>query len=71
MAVNSDFLSGETKTPLTIEASLNTDQNQTRATDNKFEENDILLAYIRHTKSGTKGSYETATADKAPRLVPS
>ncbi len=62
MAVNSDFLSGETKTPLTIEASLNTDQNQTRAADNKFETDDILLAYIRHTTGDTKGSYTSVTA---------
>ncbi len=65
----SDTLSGGEKTPLTIAATLGTGNGLTRAADKTFEENDILLAYIRHTKSGSKGSYVTVTADQAPKLV--
>lgn len=62
-------LSGNGKTPLRIEASLGAGQTLTRAESNRFEEGDVLLAYLRHVTGDTKGSYTPVTADQAPRLV--
>lgn len=48
----------EGKTPLRLEATLSTGSGVTRAVGNKFEANDQLVTYIRHTTSGTAvGSY--------------
>jgi len=63
-------LSGDGKTPLVIDATLDTGTAVTRAEGKKFETGDVLLAYLRHTTGGSKGSYTTANpADQAPRLV--
>ena len=48
----SDTLSGKGKTPLTINATINTGKAQTRASGNNFVEGDKLLTYIRHITSG-------------------
>lgn len=73
-AATSNTLSGDgTKTPLTVTALLdvNSRASQTRAADMAFEENDELLAYIRHVMwdGTTAGARTSVTADKAPRLV--
>lgn len=58
-------LSGDGKTPLRIEASLDTGRALTRAAGKDFAPNDILLAYIRHlNESGV-----SIPVDKAPLLV--
>lgn len=48
----SDTLSGKGKTPLTINATINTGRAQTRASGNNFVEGDELLTYIRHVTGG-------------------
>jgi len=53
----------ETRTPLTVEASLS-GQLQTKATDDAFESGDKLLVYLRHM-----ADIVYVTADKAPMLV--
>ncbi len=67
----SDTLSGGEKTPLTIAATLGTGNAVTRAAGNTFEENDQLLAYIRHITNTNEAvaSYTPVAADKAPMLV--
>ena len=60
---------GGEKTPLRVEATISTDNGLTRAAGNQFETGDVLLAYLRHTTVGSKGSYTTTTADQAPKLV--
>ena len=65
----SDTLSGKGKTPLLINATINTDRVGTRAADNTFAVNDQLKVYIRHTTGGSKGSYSTVSAGQAPSLV--
>lgn len=65
----SDTLSGKGKTPLLINATINTDRVGTRAADNTFAVNDQLKVYIRHTTGGSKGSYTTVSAGQAPSLV--
>ena len=75
VATGDGTLSGHGKTPLLINATLGTGSGTaiTRAAGKKFETNDELLVYLRHTTSTTKtGSpldYPTTTADQAPRLV--
>lgn len=68
-----DTLSGDgTKTPLAVTALLDANGKaaKTRAADMAFEEDDKLLAYIRHvTWDGATGERTSVTADKAPRLV--
>ena len=65
----SDTLSGKGKTPLLINATINTDRVGTRAADNTFAVNDQLKVYIRHTtgESGGTGvghyTYITPTPD--------
>lgn len=59
----------EERIPLRLEATLNDGVPLTRAVGKDFEENDQLLAYIRHTTGGSKGSYTTTSADRAPLLV--
>lgn len=53
----------ETRTPLTVEASLS-GQLQTKATDDAFESGDKLLVYLRHM-----ADIVDVPADKAPMLV--
>lgn len=53
----------ETRTPLTVEASLS-GQLQTKATDDSFESGDKLLVYLRHM-----ADIVDVPADKAPMLV--
>lgn len=65
----SDTLSGKGKTPLLINATINTERAQTRASGNTFAVNDQLKVYIRHTTGGSKGSYTTVSAGQAPSLV--
>ncbi len=65
----SDTLSGGDKTPLNIEATLNTGKTITRASGTSFASGDVLNVYLRHTTSGSKGSYVTTAADQAPKLV--
>ena len=66
----SDTLSGNgKKTPLLINATINTDRVGTRAAGNTFAVNDQLKVYIRHTTGGSKGSYTTVSAGQAPSLV--
>ena len=65
----SDTLSGNGKTPLMIEATLNTGRAQTRASGASFANGDVLKAYIRHTYGGTKGSYSIVDASYAKKLV--
>lgn len=65
------------KTPLTVTALLdvNSPASKTRAEDKKFEENDQLLAYIRHVTWGIgttdeeKAQRTSVNADKAPVLI--
>lgn len=52
-----DTLSGAGKTPLVIEASLCSESDATKADNSQFENNDVLLAYLRHTTGGAKGNY--------------
>ena len=59
----------EERIPLRLEATLSDGASLTRAAGKDFEENDQLLAYIRHTTGGSKGSYTTTSADRAPLLV--
>lgn len=68
--VSNSTLSGNgEKTPLRINATLNTDKAGTRAAGNTFAVNDQLKVYIRHTTEGSKGSYSTVSAGQAPSLV--
>ena len=71
--ISSNTLSGNgEKTPLLINATLNTGRAGTRAEGKTFEKDDQLLAYIRHTTDGTKGNYTYITdldPDYANQLV--
>lgn len=74
VATGDGTLSGHGKTPLLINATLGTGSGTaiTRAAGKKFEANDELLVYLRHTtgaKTGNPLAYPTITADQAPRLV--
>lgn len=65
--ISNDTLEGNgVKTKLDIEASLGV---KTRAVNKEFEENDVLLTYLRHVTGSKKGNYTSIAADKAPRLV--
>lgn len=67
---NSTTLSGNgEKTPLLINATLDTGKGQTRAYDNIFENGDVLKAYVRHTIGGTLGDYTILNTDYAKKLV--
>lgn len=69
---NSTTLSGNgEKTPLLINATLDTGKGQTRAAGNTFAATDRLNVYIRHTTGPiAEGVYPTTTAGQAPSLVP-
>jgi len=75
VATGDGTLSGHGKTPLLINATLGTGSGTaiTRAAGKKFEANDELLVYLRHTTSTTKTgnplAYPVTDADQAPRLV--
>lgn len=42
------YLNGTEKTPITVVTNIKSIDNVTRAVDDKFEENDVLQAYIKH-----------------------
>lgn len=65
----SDTLSGKGKTPLLINATINTGKAQTRASGNSFDVGDELKAYLRHTNGGTLNNYTVVDADYAKKLV--
>lgn len=68
--VSNSTLSGNgEKTPLRINATLNTDRAGTRAEGNTFAVNDQLKVYIRHTTGVFAGGYPTIAAGQAPSLV--
>lgn len=69
---NSTTLSGNgEKTPLLINATLDTGKGLTRAAGNTFAATDRLNVYIRHTTGPiAAGVYPTTTAGQAPSLVP-
>lgn len=60
-----DTLQPGGKTPLVLNATLSSGSAVTKATGKDFEENDVLLAYIRHLDD----SNNPVDADKAPLLV--
>lgn len=60
-----DTLQPGGKTPLVLNATLSSGSAVTKATGKDFEENDVLLAYIRHLDN----SDTPVNADKAPLLV--
>ena len=62
---NSTTLSGNgEKTPLLINATLDTSKGQTRAAGGSFENGDVLKAYVRHTtNAGSVGSYTYLSND--------
>lgn len=65
----SNTQSGEGKTPLLINATLSTGRAQTRASGKDFVSGDELIAYIRHTVSGSKGSYTYVDQSYSNKLV--
>lgn len=65
----SDTLSGKGKTPLTINATINTGRAHTRASGNSFDVDDQLKAYLRHTNGGTLNNYTLVDADYAKKLI--
>ena len=68
--ISNSTLSGNgEKTPLLINATLDTGKGQTRAYDNIFENGDVLKAYVRHTIGGTLGDYTILNTDYAKKLV--
>ena len=69
--ISNSTLSGNgEKTPLRINATLNTDRAGTRAEGNTFAVNDQLKVYIRHTTGAADaGVYPTIAAGQAPSLV--
>ena len=67
---NSTTLSGNgEKTPLLINATLDTGKGQTRAIGDTFEDGDVLRAYVRHTIEGTLGNYTILNTDYAEKSV--
>lgn len=67
---NSTTLSGNgEKTPLLINATLDTGKGQTRAIGDTFEDGDVLRAYVRHTIGGTLGNYTILNTDYAEKSV--
>ena len=68
----SDTLSGKGKTPLTINATINTGRAHTRASGNNFVEGDEILTYIRHITSGdaiNNYTYVSAGPDGYNKLI--
>lgn len=65
----SNTQSGEGKTPLLINATLSTGRAQARASGKDFVSGDELIAYIRHTVSGSKGSYTYVDQSYSNKLV--
>lgn len=59
----SDTLSGKGKTPLTINATINTDRAGTRASGNNFVSGDELLTYVRHVTGGNAINNYTYVSD--------
>lgn len=71
MMEQADFLNGKEKTPLSVSALLDKSSSaMTRAVNKEFEENDELIAYLRHvTWDGSTGARTNVAADHAPQLV--
>lgn len=71
MVGQADFLNGKEKTPLGVSALLDKSSSATtRAVDKEFEEDDQLIAYLRHvTWDGNTGARTNVVADHAPQLV--
>lgn len=71
VAEKADFLNGSEKTPLAVSALLDKSSNaMTRAVNKEFEENDQLIACLRHvTWDGITGARTNVAADHAPQLV--
>ncbi len=68
--ISNSTLSGNgEKTPLLINATLDTGKGLTRAYDNIFENGDVLRVYVRHTTAGSLGSYTILDADYAKKLI--
>ena len=68
--ISNSTLSGNgEKTPLLINATLDTGKGLTRAAGKDFAEGDQLKVYIRHITGESKGSYTPITAGQAPKLV--
>lgn len=72
--ISNSTLSGNgEKTPLLINATLDTGKGLTRAVDGSFEDGDVLYAYVRHMVdedgSGTNYSPLTPTTDYANKTV--
>lgn len=68
----SNTLSGNGKTPLMIEATLNTGRAQTRASGKDFASGDQLLSYVRHITGGdaiNNYTYISTGPDYANKLV--
>lgn len=65
----SNTQTSEEKTPLLINATLSTGRAQTRASGKDFVSGDQLIAYIRHTVSGSKGSYTYLDQSYSNKLV--
>lgn len=51
-----DFLNGNEKTPITVVSNISANTPVTRAADAKWEENDMLFAYVQHVKENTSTS---------------
>jgi hypothetical protein len=65
-----DTLSGEGKTPLLFEVSIDPESPQTKASNNGFDNGDIIQTYLRHTTgSAVEGVYPTVPVGAAPKLV--
>lgn len=71
VAEKTDFLNGSEKTPLAVSALLDKSSSaMTRAVNKEFEQNDQLIAYLRHvTWDGNTGARTNVEADHAPQLV--
>lgn len=71
MVQSSGFLNGNEKTPIIVETNISANNPVTRAIDGKFEQNDVLLAYIQHvTTTGTDPLvYQADVEGIAPRLA--
>lgn len=66
------FLNGMEKTPLSVSALMGANNTtQTRAVDMAFDENDKLIAYLRHVTwdGNTEHARTLVTVDQSPKLV--
>ena len=65
-----DFLNGNEKTPITVVSNISANTPVTRAADAKWEENDMLFAYVQHVKanSGNTGYDVVNVTGTEPRI---